>query len=249
MKSFFKDKRNLVIVLLAALFFIKAPEDGLRFVFWVLAGVSACFVFDFIINKIFLKRNFFSKSAVISGFIVFGILDYRQPWLVLIIFSALAIISKYIIRFNQRHIFNPAAFALFFATLFRIPLIWGIESSAFLIIIFGIYLAYSFKKIFHVAGFLAFFAGLFSLSGINPLGLISWFFVFIMLIEPKTSGYGRLKGFAFGAVSGIISFSVFKYLAGYDPFIFSLVAANMVRPILEKQVTSAHKNVRRVGYV
>jgi len=234
MSSFLKDKKNLVILLLTTLFLIKIPQEGSRFAFWVITAVFLCCSLDFFINKIFLKKKIFPNSAIISGFIVSGILDYRQPWFILVIFSLLPIISKHLIKYNNKHIFNPANFALFLAVILKLPLTWKIESNILLIIIFGIYLAYSYKKIFHILGFLVFFVGLFSISKINAFNLISWFFVFIMLPEPKTSGYGALKGFIFGGIAGVAAFLVFKFLPAYDPFISCLFIANLIRQALEK---------------
>lgn len=153
----------------------------------------------------------------------------------MIIFSLLAILSKYFIRFNKKHIFNPANFALFIATLFRIPLSWNIESNIFLIITFGIYFSYFYKKFSHILGFLISFIGLYTgIFKLNPLTMISWFFLFIMLIEPKTSGYGLLRGFIFGSVAGIVSFLTFRFMPTYDPFVPCLFIANFTKPFLEK---------------
>jgi hypothetical protein len=234
MISLFKDKKNIVILLLSILFVIKAPQAEARFVFWVLTGVILCSISDFLINNIFLRKRVFSNSAIISGFIVSGILDYRQSWVILVIFSILPAISKQFIKFNQRHIFNPANLSLFIATLFKIPLTWGIESNTPLIIIFGIYFAYSYKKFPQILGFLIIFVGIFSIFKMNPIGLISWFFIFIMLIEPKTSGYGKLRGFLFGGIAGIACFLMFRYVPRIDPFISSLFFVNLARPVLER---------------
>ena len=122
--------------------------------------------------------------------------------------------------------FNPAAAALFAAALFQQPLTWNIESSIYLIIITGVYLAVSLKKWPHVLGFFLVFSGAFYLSGMNPLNMISWFFLLIMLIEPKTSGFGVLRGFLFGSVAGLTSFMMFKFMPQFDIFVTSLIAAN-----------------------
>jgi hypothetical protein len=232
--TLFKDKKNIVILLLIILFLIRIPLAGTRFAFWVITGVILCFASDFLMNRIFLNKSVFPNSAIISGFIVSGILDYRQPWFILVIFSLLPVVSKHFLRFNQKHIFNPANFSLFIATLFKIPLTWGIESNTFLIIIFGIYFAYSYKKFPQVFGFLALFVGIFSIFKMDPIGLISWFFLFIMLIEPKTSGYGKLKGFVFGGIAGVACFLMFRFSPGQDPFVSCLFIANLARPALEK---------------
>jgi Na+-transporting NADH:ubiquinone oxidoreductase subunit NqrB len=233
--NLFKDKKNLVILLLVSLFIIKIPQEEIRFIFWILGGVFLCAFFDYLISNILLGKKIFPNSAIISGFIVSGILDYRQSWFVLFIFSILPVLSKHIIKFRNRHIFNPANFSLFFATLFKIPLVWSLESNVFLIIAFGIYLAFSYRKIPHILGFLTLFLISFAIAGVNALGIISWFFIFIMLIEPKTSGYGNLRGFIFGAIAGFSSFLFFRFLPYYDPFILSLFIANLCNPLLDKK--------------
>jgi len=234
MKKLLRDKRNLVILLLAILFLIKIPQGGVRFVFWVSSGVLIATGCDILIKRLFLHQGLVIKSAMISGFIVSGIMDYHQPWFILLIFSLLAILSKHIIRFKGRHIFNPANLGLLTASLLGIPLTWNIESRIYIIIAAGIYIAYSIRKLPHILGFLIFFIGLFASQGINPFLLISWFFIFIMLIEPKTSGFGKLRGFMFGSIAGIASFVIYRFSPQYDFFIGSLFVANLFNPLLER---------------
>ena len=232
-KNLIKNKKNLVILLLGILFVLKIPQGGARFVFWTLGGILTCSVLDILLNKAFRKKIISAQSAVITGFIVSGILDYSLNWYLLVVFSAIAVLSKFIIRIKNKHVFNPANFALFVAALFKQPLTWNIESNIYLIIITGIYLVLSLKKWPHVLGFLILFSGTFYFSGVNPLNMISWFFLFIMLIEPKTSGFGVLRGFIFGSFCAASSFLVFKLFPGYDFFICSLFLANVFNLLLE----------------
>lgn len=233
--NFFRDKKNIVILLLIILFGIKIPGEGNRFIIWILTGIFFSAGIDFFINKIFLKKTIFPKSAVITGFILSGILDYNQSFFVLLLLSSISIISKYILRFKRKHIFNPANLSLFLASVIHFPLTWMIESNVYIIAIVGLYLAYSLKKLSHIICFLVTFILLFNLvEKVNSFNIISWFFIFIMLIEPKTSGYGILRGFIFGVIAGLSSFSIFKFLPDEDFFVFSLFIANMFNPIFNK---------------
>lgn len=236
MKKFLLDKKNQVIIFLSLLFLLRVPQANVRFIFWILGGVLIASVCDFLIKQRFFSQKIFPKSAIISGFIVAGIINYNEPWFVLVIFSVLAIISKNIIKYKKQHIFNPANLALFVATLFKVPLTWNIESNIYLIIAFGIYIAYSIRKTTHVLGFLLFFSVPLIVQQVNPLLLVSWFFVFIMLIEPKTSAHGALRGFIFGSIAGITAFLVFKFSPNYDLFVVSLLVANLFNPVLEKRM-------------
>lgn len=232
--NFFKDKRNVLILLLMGLVCLALPIQGWEFLGWVLGGVFVSALCEFLIYRFFYKRTIFPKSAIISGFIVSGIINHYAGWPTLLFFCFLAILSKHVIKIGKRHIFNPANFGLFFASLFRVPFTWGIESNILLIIIAGIYLAYSFRKLLHVASFLIFFIALFLFKTANPLMVVSWFFVFVMLIEPKTSGYGNARGFAFGALTAIFSFIVFNLFPRYDFFVSGLFFTNLCMPLFEK---------------
>jgi len=236
LKKLIKNKKNLVILLLSILFAIKIPQGGVRFILWIAGGILTCVVLDILLNKIFRKKKISAQSAIITGFIVSGVLDYGSDWYLLLVFSSIAIISKFILRIKNKHIFNPANFALFVAALFKQPLTWNIESNIYIIIIAGIYLVLSLKKWSHALGFLLVFSSTFYFSGVNPINMISWFFLFIMLIEPKTSGFGTLKGFLFGSIAGLTSFIMFKFMPQVDIFITSLIVANVFNVIYTEKV-------------
>lgn len=229
-KKFFQDKRTWVLILLSVLAVIKSAEVGAGFLLWIAGGVLTASTLDYAINSVIFKRRILPRSAAISGFIVAGILDYQQPWFVSVAFPAIAILSKHIIRNRSGHIFNPANFGLFAAVLLKIPLTWAIESNIPLIVVGGIVIACALKKVPHVLGFLTAFGVPVAFSGQNPFLLMSYFFLFIMLIEPKTSGHGMVRGFVFGALSGAFCFISFKFFPAGDMFVCSLMAANALRP-------------------
>ncbi len=230
MIKYFKDIKNIVILTLVVLFAIKIPQENLRFDLWILTGVFCAALFDLLIHR----KIFFPKSAIISGFIIAGIINFQEPFWLIIVFSAIAIASKHLIKINKKHFLNPANTALLVATVFNIPLIWSIESNIYIVIIAGIYFVYRLKKWGHVLGFLIPFSLLMLFRDTNPLLMISWFFLFIMLIEPKTSGAGFLRGLIFGAIAGVASFLVFTFSPQYDFFVVGLFVANLCNPVLDK---------------
>ncbi len=234
MKKYLIDKKNQLILLLCMLFLIGVSQENVRFIFWILGGALVAAATDILIKYFFFNQKIFPKSAIISGCIVSGIINYQEPWFVLCIFCVLAVVSKNIIKYKKQHIFNPANFALFAAVLFKIPLTWNIESNIYVIIAFGLYMAYSIKKIPHVLGFLLFFSVPLVVGQINSLLMVSWFFVFVMLIEPKTSGFGRIRGFVFGSIAGLSSYLIFKLMPQYDFFVVGLFIANLCNLVLKK---------------
>ncbi len=230
--QFFKDIKNIAILTLAVLFIIKIPQENVRFIFWVFAGVLSAVIIDYLIHYFIHHKLIIPKSAVISGFIVAGILSFHEPFWLVLIFSPLAVISKHLIKVKKKHFLNPANTALFIATIFNLPLIWSLESNIYILIIAGIYFTYLLKKWGHVLGFLIPFSVLMLFKGLNPLLLISWFFVFIMLIEPKTSGIGWIRGSCFGLIAGLGSFLTYTFFPQYDFFITGLFIANLCNPVL-----------------
>ena len=53
MKNLVRDKRNVVILLLSALSLVAAVGEGFGLVVWILGGVIACSLFDFLVNRLF----------------------------------------------------------------------------------------------------------------------------------------------------------------------------------------------------
>lgn len=242
--QFFKDIKNVVILTLVVLFFIRIPAENNRFILWVFSGVLTASVIDCVIHR-FVRHSWdFPKSAVISGFIVSGVLSFDESFWLIFIFSSLAIISKHIIRWRKKHFLNPANTALFAATLFHLPLTWSLESNRYVLILAGLYFVYRLKKWGQVIGFITVFSLLMFVDHMNPFLMISWFFVFIMLIEPKTSGLGFMRGIIFGLIAGIVSFLILTFLPQYDFVVVGLFIANLCNPVLDywenKQKISLH---------
>ena len=63
------------------------------------------------------KRFSISESSIITGLIIGFVLASDSHWWVIVLTSVFAISSKYLIRFNKKHIFNPAGFGVILATL------------------------------------------------------------------------------------------------------------------------------------
>lgn len=238
MMRLFKDIKNVVILLLLLLFFIQIPQENFRFVLWVLTGVLFAVITDLAIYYTQHKKLFIPKSAIITSFIVAGIISFQEPFWMAILFPIIAIASKHIIKIHHKHFLNPANTALFIATLFNISLSWSLESNIYILIIAGLYFVYRLKKWGHILGFLIPFSVLLLLRGTNPLLMISWFFLFIMLIEPKTSGRGFLRGLIFGTIASLSSFVILVFIPQYDFFVLGLFIANLSNPLLDKLFSS-----------
>lgn len=234
MRKFFLNQWNIVLTLLFVLFLIAIPGENFRFVLWVVVGVISAALCELALGFFIRHKLTFPRSAIISGFIVSGIISYYEPLYYVAIFAAIAIVSKYLITYRHRHIFNPANFSLCVATLFSLPLTWTIESNVYLVIIVGLYLVYTLRKLHHVIGFVISFSALIAFTKINPAMMLGWFFILIMVIEPKTSGGGRLRGLVFGVIVGVSAFLFYQFLPKYDFLVLALFIGNLFNPLLAR---------------
>ncbi len=140
-----------------------------------------------------------------------------------------AMASKYIFAIKKRHIFNPAAFAIFFVSLtLGLSAVWWVGTPALLpfVIIGGLLLV---RKIGRFDLVLTFIAVAFlsivipqTISGSNFLNVAMrafgnspiFFFAFVMLTEPLTSPPTKKMRMIFAAVIGVI-FAPWVHIANF----------------------------------
>lgn len=209
-------------------------------------AIAACALFDLTIKKLFLRRGLgFPASAVITGTIIGSIAPLNALFVVVLVASAIAIASKYIIRIKQRHVFNPATLGLLIALFaFRLGDVWwaaaGINVLGFAIplTLILIIAAYKADKIKASITFLLITALLYAVTGFVSVpftasGLLSfaasmpYYFTFIMLVEPKTSPYMAKEQVVFGAAVALLTFAL-DYNSFRFPFFIALLAGNLV---------------------
>lgn len=160
------------------------------------------------------RRFKFSESALITGLLIGFVLSAQEPVGTTLAACALAILSKHLIRIKGQHLFNPAAFgALAAVVVFPSGTEWYGASLWYLIIPLGIYFVSRLKRLPTV---LAFYLTAAVLTGaqawlqrtsfIDGILYLNHFFIFIMLIEPKTSPFDKRGMIGFGALASILCF-------------------------------------------
>lgn len=113
MRKFFRTPKGLLIIVLAGLAVMAAPNEGVGRVLPGLAGaVLVAGLLDVVILRLRHPRWEFPSGAVLTGLIIAMVLSPFEPWWVPAATSAIAIASKYVIRTKATNIFNPAALAL-----------------------------------------------------------------------------------------------------------------------------------------
>lgn len=200
------------------------PYSGFQFIQTLALILITCFLannfFAKIVNADSNVESFWITASIL--FLVLAPVAGRTDLIVTVLISVVAMASKYFLTFNKKHIFNPAAIAMFLAGLFGYGnSIWWVGSFALLpyVAVVGFLIVRKIRRFqlfftFIVAGILSIslFNYLNNLNVFNTLtqALSSWpliFFGSIMLTEPFTSPpnkryrvvYGMIVGFLFGS--------------------------------------------------
>jgi len=224
----------IIILLVSAKFY--QPKD-IGYVFSIC--VSSC-ILDFIILCLINRKFSFPLSALVTGLIISGIL---APGRFSYIAALAAILSKHILKISERHIFNPAGFGLFIANVFLgLPLIWTVYANPWLAVLFGLFLTYRVRKLSLV---LSFTLSLFLLSLAYSLitrqgawantGLLNYFFIFFMLIEPKTSPVYLRSKIIYGIIVSVLVILYFAFLPKYDFLVLGLLLGNLIHALLRRK--------------
>ena len=199
---------------------------------------------DYVIVYIKSKKILFSTSAVISGLIIALILKPGVSWYIPIFAALIAIGSKHVIRIKGKHIFNPANFGLLLSMfVLRTYLGWWGSSIVWLVLVLGGLIAYRFKRFHLLISFLItqfVLLGTYSaLNGepiLNAISMANLFFIFVMLVEPKTSPITRNGRIIYGVLTGIFSSLFILVVPVHDPSVMGLALSNLFVPVINNKV-------------
>lgn len=208
-------------------------------------AIAACVLLDLAIKKLFLRKGLvFPSSALITGIIIGSIAPLNAPIAAVLAASAVAIVSKYLLRLKGRHVFNPAALGLLVSLfLFRLGDVWwaasGFNLAGFAVPVTLLLVIASYKadKLKASIPFLAVTAILYGATQFikvpfTPVGLLNFFaslpfyFAFIMLSEPRTSPNAPRGQAVFGVLVALLVFALDAGKVNY-PFFIALLAGNL----------------------
>lgn len=235
-------KTQLILYLVCFALFLAIKDKDILFLFTVFVAVISALVIESFI--LYLKNKAFqiTESSIITGLILGFVLSSDEVWWKFVFSSALAIFSKHLIRFQKKHIFNPAAFGIFLSTiLLGASTQWKGTYLWYIVVPFGIYFIYKLKKTVVLIGYalislLSFGsqAMLQKVSLWNIFGYLSYFYIFVMVIEPKTTPLKTIGKYLFGASTAALIFILTKAGVKFDAELFSLLVMNATVPLLNK---------------
>lgn len=228
---------QLVILFLLSLYFLGILSFGVEKVVLhsvpvILATTIAGTIFDFLE----LKRWSKPLTPFITGLIIGLVASFGEQALILASLGVAAMFVKFIVKFDGRHIFNPAAGGLFIGLLlFNSQPSWWV--GGYHPWIFLIWIPILLLKLKRWAPMVGFLIPLTIASGPAILTSTSLlFFTSVMLIEPKTSPADTKNGLVYGLVVAISYFVLTKQAIAVDPLTGSLLFGNLVARLLQKYI-------------
>jgi Na+-translocating ferredoxin:NAD+ oxidoreductase RnfD subunit len=230
-RHFFRTPKGLLTIVLVLLSLIAAPHEGILAVApGLLSAVVVAGALDLLILRTRHTRWEFPSGAVLTALIVAMVLSAQTAWYVVTITSALAILSKYIVRTRAGNVFNPAALAI----VATFPLFhaeqswWGAlpevtPIAQIALVVTGVFIADRVNKMPLVLGFLAVYYLLFTTASFasDPawvsevfrtpdLQAVLYFALFI-LTDPPTSPVRYRDQIVFAMIVAIASFAIFEW--------------------------------------
>ncbi|MBI4010324.1 MAG: RnfABCDGE type electron transport complex subunit D [Candidatus Aenigmarchaeota archaeon] len=199
----------------------------------LLTAVLTASILDIVIRKVLKKEFKFPYSAVISGLIVGSIVSFEDPLYIPLVASAIAIVSKHLLKYKAYHILNPATFGMLIGFLIfsKFDSWWAAVPFLipFLVIIAWkirkLHLALSFLAVFLV---LTYFTNNIRLQSLSDLLSLPYYFAFIMAVEPKTTPIVRNQQIAFGvSLAVLVVLLAFVVRIPYALFV-SLLSMNLL---------------------
>ncbi len=204
----------------------------------VLVGLAVGGGVDGAITWFRKQAIYLPQSGFITGLIVAIVLAPGSPIWQVAAAVAVGILSKHLIRFQGRQVFNPAAVGLLAVIAFAgaIDGWWG-DVTPWLVVLLGAFIVTRTRKWQAVAAFaaawlLAAFVRMPALESIQSAArALPLFFMAVMLIEPMTTPALARVQVAYGVLAGVLA-AVFMPLVPAVGLLASLLAANLCAPFI-----------------
>ena len=256
----FKDARYFQIIfqsifLAYGIFYLHWANESWLYSTYFISGLATQFFCELLLGKkdipVWQRYKNGIPSVLISSFGLSLLLKTNDVW-VAVLAATVSILSKYIIRINGKHVFNPSALGIVVAIVFTgnawiSPGQWGSN----MVILFGV-LSLGFivttrvQKLDVSLAFLGTFAALLFARQIIYLGWPVDHFVqsvstgslllfsFFMITDPKTTPNHLIIRIVWSAAIAAVAFylTAFKFINGAP--IFVLVFAQPLVPLLDK---------------
>ncbi len=246
-RRFLRTPKGLLLLVLAAFAAIAAPHEGALLVArGLLSATLVAGLIDGIILRLRHGRWLFPSGAILTALFVAMVLSAQTPWPVACITSALAIVSKYIVRTRAGNVFNPAALALvaLFPVFHAGQSWWGAlpevaPAIQVLLVVTGVFIADRVNRMPLVLAFLGAYYLLFTVTAfVSDPAWVSevfrtpdveavLFFAFFILTDPPTSPIRYGDQILFAVLVAAVSFAIFEWLGAVYYLLAGVLVANV----------------------
>lgn len=220
---------------------------------YIAAFVSCILTQLFWTNKLSLPKGSW-KSAAISALGLCLLLKVNA-WEWMAFAGALTISSKFLIRVNGKHVFNPTNFGIIALILIGqgwiSPGQWGSGEIIALLITLGAAIVLFGVNRWDVA--ITFILALFILVSLRNVAYLGWdfdvvfhkfnsgtvlLFAFFMITDPRTSPNGRKGRILWGLMIAGLSFALSQFFYFYQAPIIALFLVSLSTPLIDKYFKS-----------
>ncbi|MCX5714897.1 MAG: RnfABCDGE type electron transport complex subunit D [Candidatus Omnitrophica bacterium] len=235
-------KSQLIIYLALFASYLSIIDKNVSFLLAVLFATVSAAAVDSAFTYITSKKLLVTESSIISGLIIGYVLASDNRWWVFIAAAFIAIGSKHFIRFKGKHLFNPAAIGIFLSmVLLQAQTQWKGTYVWYIVVPFGLYFVWKIRKLEVLYNYAVSSLVLFGIQAFtqhvppaNIFGYFSYFYIFVMLIEPKTTPIKPLTKTIFGIGVAALIFALTQAGVTFDVELASLLVLNMCVPVLNK---------------
>lgn len=235
-------KTQLILYLLFFAVFLAIKDKDFVFLFTTLIAVVSALAIEAIILYLKTKAFRITESSIITGLIIGYVLSGDEAWWKFTFAALLAILFKQLIRFRERHVFNPAALGIFLTLiLFGVSTQWKGTYVWYILVPFGLYFTQKINKIEVIIGYALISLLLFGTQSLiqkvsfwNIFSYFSYFYIFIMVIEPKTTPLNPIGKYLFGAGTAALVFILTERGVKFDVELFSLLVMNATVPLFNR---------------
>jgi len=232
-KYFSQPKVQLALCLLIFILSYLLFHLSINILLYYCLTIGLTIGLDYLFHRIRGLQSFFPSAAGVSGLII-GLLNSPGSSIFsMLLIIALSIFSKHFLRIKNRHIFNPAAFGLFFGSLLLKTSVswWGVASGILpLLLLTGYVSIFRSRKFniilsfFVVYNLLTFFIN----KRIDIFDPVIIFFTLVMLPEPMTVPNQPIRQILFGTTTAVFAL-ILSYLTNIpDILMGSLLITNLL---------------------
>jgi enediyne biosynthesis protein E5 len=253
MRTLWSDARHFQIVALSSLLVINFVliDFGAKPVYSALA-ISTALLTQVVCSRVFGLKTIDLRSPLITGLSLSLLLRANTPWLPAIA-GVIAIASKFLLRIDGRHIFNPAGFAIVVLLLVSSgawisPGQWGTSIYvASLLVFFAILVLQAAQRSDIALFFLGSHAALLLARAYwlgDPLAIplhqmqsgSLLIFAFFMISDPKSTPDSRLARFVFAFAVALLAHYLAFFMQIRPALYFALIALSPATPLLNRMV-------------